>query len=376
MNKREFLPEGAKRKERSPEQVAAAAPFGLDFATQQVGVVGNVTIAFDPALGAQGLTLAQQLLNRVAGPYEDMQSFFGIAGGAVEVVIAPLSGNNDGSGGAYHYGCDFTSGSVLYLDATFASTTVNPLDLEVGLYVAELSESFMGPQGGGWGCGSSNGEGLSRFCAELETPLGTLDLFSTGSVWAQAGFPDWVSRTEGTDQHAVSTGCAIVYIYWMRSLGFTVSAIVQAAGATLSANYQRLTGKTTAYQDLRAALQGLSVVSDNPFAANGSILWHHSSTNETQIWFMDRQRVSGRATVLGEDGNPAFVGLPFSIVGVGDFNGDGKADILWHHSSTNETQIWFMDRQRVSGRATVLGEDGNPAFVGLPFSIVGVGYFH
>src|SRR6202023_3564561 len=64
-------------------------------------------------------------------------TFFGIAGGAVEVIVAPLSGKNDGSGGAYHYGCDFTSGGVLYLDATFANTTVDPLNLEVGLYVAE-----------------------------------------------------------------------------------------------------------------------------------------------------------------------------------------------------------------------------------------------
>jgi hypothetical protein len=97
-----------------------------------------------------------------------MQTFFGIASGTVNVVIAPLSGNNDGSGGAYHYGCDFNAGGVLYLDATFASTTVNPLNLAVGLYVAELSESFMGPQNSGWGCGFSNGEGLSRFCAEQE----------------------------------------------------------------------------------------------------------------------------------------------------------------------------------------------------------------
>ena len=108
---------------------------------------------------------------------------------------------------------------------------------------------------------------------------------------------------------------------------------------------------------------------------NADILWHNSSTHETQIWFMDGARVIGRATVLGEDGSAAFVGPPFSIVGVGDFNRDGHADILWHNSSTHETQIWFMDGARVIRRATVLGEDGSAAFVGPPFSIVGVGDF-
>ncbi|HEV8176161.1 MAG TPA: hypothetical protein VGP44_00590 [Gemmatimonadales bacterium] len=90
---------------------------------------------------------------------------------------------------------------------------------------------------------------------------------------------------------------------------------------------------------------------------------------------MDGHRVIGRATVLGENGNPAFVGLRWSIVGAGDFNGDAKADIVWHNSSTGETQIWLMDGYRVRGRATVLGENGNPAFVGSPWSIVGIKNF-
>lgn len=266
--RRELLPPGGSRKERPAELMAAATP--LDYPATQVGQSDNVTVAYDPALGDQGLALADQLLGAVDTPYNDMQSFFGIAGGAVEVVIAPLSGNNDGSGGAYHYGCDFGSGSVLYLDATFANSTVDPLNLEIGLFVAELSESFMGPQGAGWNCGFSNGEGLSRFCAEVETQPGTLADFATGPIWAQAGFPDWVSTTEQTDQDGVSTGCAIVYIYWMLSLGFTIPQIVQAGGATLSANYQTLTGNTTAYQDLLAAVQGLSITSDNPFGSGGS----------------------------------------------------------------------------------------------------------
>jgi len=51
--------------------------------------------------------------------------------------------------------------------------------------------------------------------------------------------------------------------------------------------------------------------------------------------------------------------------------GWAATDLLWHNSSTGETQIWHMDGHRVSGRATVLGENGSAAFVGLPWSIVG-----
>jgi acylphosphatase len=261
---REFLPNRAVRKARTAEQLNAAAPH-LDYPATQVGTVGNMTLFYDPSLGAQGLALAQQFLNVANRPYQDMVSFFGINGGAVQVVIAPLSGNNDGSGGAYHYGCDFVSGGTLYLDATFASTTINPLDLQVALYVAELSECFMGTQGKGWGCGYSNGEGLSRFMAEEETPWGTLAGFQTAAAWVGAGYPDWVTHTELTDQDSVSTGCAILYIYWMRSRGYSIAQITQAGGATLQANYQTLTGASSAYADLVAAAKAVTVSSDNPF---------------------------------------------------------------------------------------------------------------
>jgi fibronectin type III domain protein/VCBS repeat protein len=143
---------------------------------------------------------------------------------------------------------------------------------------------------------------------------------------------------------------------------------------------QKLTSRATVLgEDGRPAFVGppFSIVGLGDFNGDGQtgILWHNSSTGEIQIWFMDRQKLSGRATVLGEDGRPAFVGPPFSIVGVGDFDGDKKADILWHNSSTGEIQIWFMDRQKLTSRATVLGEDGRPAFIGPPFSIVGVDDF-
>jgi len=263
---RELLPTGGHRRKPTRKQLAAA-PAGFDYPVTAGGVSGNVTVLYDPELGAAGQSLANQLLGAVTKPYQDMQDWFGISGSAVSVVVAPLSGRNDGSGGGYHYGCDFTSDGVLYLDATFANKLVNPLDLEIGLYVAELSECFMGPQGQGWGCGYSNGEGLSRFSAEQQTPQGTMQAYTTGPAWAQASFPNWIDTTEHTDQDPVSIGCAIVYIYWMRSLGHSALQIVRTGGATLAANYQGLTGKTTAYQDLLAAVRDLTITSDNPFAS-------------------------------------------------------------------------------------------------------------
>ncbi|MFJ6771486.1 hypothetical protein ACIQOV_11060 [Kitasatospora sp. NPDC091257] len=54
---------------------------------------------------------------------------------------------------------------------------------------------------------------------------------------------------------------------------------------------------------------------------------------------------------------------------------DAPPDILWYNTSTNETQIWFMNDMTITGRADVLEENGSPTHVGAPWQIAGIGYF-
>jgi hypothetical protein len=248
----------------------AALPAAFDFPVQLVGAApdGNVTVYYDPMLALPAATLARQVLDSAAQTYASSQAFFNVPGQPVSVIFAALNGATDGSGGAYHYGCDFITGADLYCDVAYG----NP-QLSTGLVVAELTECFMGAQNKGWGCGASNGEALSRVLAELLSggPGGALAAFASGPAWDQAGRPDWIDATEPTDQDLVSIGCGVVYLYWMISRGYTAAQVTQAGcpAGTLASNYSALAGSPSAWADFMAAVNALpgGITSDNPWGS-------------------------------------------------------------------------------------------------------------
>ncbi len=114
---------------------------------------------------------------------------------------------------------------------------------------------------------------------------------------------------------------------------------------------------------------------DKDVQGQSDIVWHNSASGETQVWIMNRHQIVRRATVRDEKGNAMLVSAPWRIVGANDIDGSSRADLVWHNGASGETQVWFMKTHRIVGRATVLGENGRPALVGLPWRVAGTNDF-
>jgi hypothetical protein len=211
----------------------------------QEGVTSRFVVLYDQSLGAQGKGLAAAMLKTCERDYAALAAYFGNltpSGLPVTVYLDP------GTDGAYHAGCADTGLHCDVFDGTNA-------DLVRMLMVAELVEVFEADQQAGWNCGYSNGEALSRILATLLYPA-QLDGFATAAAWLDSDRPDFVTANGTTDQNAVSTGCAVLFLYYLHDqLGYAWPAIVQAKSQTPRQTYATLSG-----------------MSDDPFPAFAALL--------------------------------------------------------------------------------------------------------
>jgi hypothetical protein len=239
--------------------------------SQYVGTspAATVTVYADPSLGDPALQNAKDLLadaDRIAAANS---ALFGVPGEPVSVIIFALGGQTDGTGGADHNACDFTSGGAIEVCASYGNSS-----RVSALFEAELSECSMG----GDLCGQNTGEALSRWCAAVISNNALAD-FATAPNWAQNGMPDFVSKTDHTDQNPISTGCGMVFLSWLQSLGFPLGKIAPAmlklgTSMTFAQLYAALTSapQAEAWSKFLAAAKALpKIVNDDPFGAGFAI---------------------------------------------------------------------------------------------------------
>lgn len=259
---------GGTQAQGSPDSAAAAPKWpSYKGKAKLVGTSssGRVTVYVDPSLGASALQNAQDLLNDADRIVNANDGLFGTTGGPVSAIVFALGGATDGTGGADHMGCDYTTGNAIEVDASYG----NPERVSA-LFEAELSECSMN----GNLCGESTGEALSRWCAAV-IGNNALSDFATAPQWAQDGMPNWVDQTDNTDQDADSIGCGMAFLSWLLSQGYVLGKIAPAMVAlgdagTLAQLYAQLTGDSAgnAWAKFQSAVQVLpnGAISDDPFA--------------------------------------------------------------------------------------------------------------
>ena len=232
----------------------------------------------------------------------------------------------------------------------------------------------------------------------------------SAQTWLNSGRPDWVAVNKGTDSDAVSYGCALLFLNFLRyELKFGWQAIVQTRGIpsgsdifnrTLAAMYQDLTGFNDAYLRFAGLLStafppstNASIPTNSPFplarsgglmvqgnygnrgnfevvvpAAGGGLvhLWRNND-EPTLPWilstpnaFFAEKHFDAVSIVQGNLGSlPGGFGDPGNIEGVGRVGTD-----LYHFWRDNNG--WHLDAQPF-----VTGVTGTPSMVQSHYGIHG-----
>jgi FG-GAP-like repeat len=127
------------------------------------------------------------------------------------------------------------------------------------------------------------------------------------------------------------------------------------SGPSASLNDPNYTWREGIDYDLLAPIADTSwkVVGQADFNGDGKtdVLWRNIVTGVNVVWYLDGKNFVGTgrnvldsSLVKGRDFDVLFrvADVSWKIEGVGDFNGDGKTDVLWHNGSSGTSIIWYL----------------------------------
>ncbi len=140
----------------------------------------------------------------------------------------------------------------------------------------------------------------------------------------------------------------------------TAAGFAGTAGAfsySVSDHQGGAASQTVGLAVINASLPTISVSADFNFDHRSDLLWHNS-TFGNEVWHMNGPTTLSTAQV------PA---LASGFTGhIGDFNGDGIADLFWFNQSTGQTQMWIMEDNRVISSTTMtqMSSGWSPTVVG------------
>ncbi len=128
-----------------------------------------------------------------------------------------------------------------------------------------------------------------------------------------------------------------------------VSYLLLVGGYASGSGSLRISANFAAQAQTPPPAPSSPVVGDFNGDGKTDLLWHHRGVGSLCVWFMNgRQRIG--SSVLTPSQVPD---TRWWVVGTPDMNGDGKPDLLWRHQGVGSVAIWFMNGVTRSSAATV-----------------------
>ncbi|HEY3282201.1 MAG TPA: FG-GAP-like repeat-containing protein [Armatimonadota bacterium] len=114
--------------------------------------------------------------------------------------------------------------------------------------------------------------------------------------------------------------------------------------------YQAYTGWGSPQEGWQVFLRLLKQPTRGDFDGDGrsDLLLRHSQTGENALWLINGTSVASAALITPAP-DPAW-----QLVGMGDFTGDGRSDLFWRHAVTGENVLWGMSGFALVGPGVTL----------------------
>src|SRR5882724_8417633 len=218
---------------------------------------------------------------------------------------------------------------------------------------ADLAISLVGPDGTTVDLTSNNGGGGANFGTSCGARTVFDDAAATSITAGTAPFVGTFRPEQALSAFAGKSGAAVNGTWRLRIADQDLADVGTLQCWTLTITNQVCTpGAGPCTTSTRRG--------DFDGDGKSDILWRHTSGTLYQ-WLLNG------TTVIGA-GSPGGAPTDWTVVGVGDFNGDGKADILWRHTS-GTLYTYLMNG------TTVIGA-GSPGGASTDWTVVGVGDFN
>ncbi|MBL9134757.1 MAG: VCBS repeat-containing protein [Verrucomicrobiales bacterium] len=133
-------------------------------------------------------------------------------------------------------------------------------------------------------------------------------------------------------------------VYWRnnssgRVIAWTMDGITQQSTATLWA-------ASNAGDSAWAPITAGDFNADN----KPDLVWRNSTSGRVIVWYMDGTTRTSTATIWPVTSPSDALWVPITA---GDFNADGKPDLIWRYSPSGRVIVWYLDGVTRTGTATL-----------------------